>query len=331
MSADLEFYDPDKLNRLENWLVSSLTSRQDLKDKLVHLKDPSLLRKLENTELRQAISDLVVDTLVNEYPKIERRLEDPEYNDQKYCLHSFIPSSGATPDKDGVYGIMKFRGAFKTVDEMKERTEHLIRNVDSYNRYFEGYVGKPFPVTVDKRYAEKEDFIDIRNKISEVTAKHVAEERRKEKKDIDDLKMRQEKLQQKVDEEAADPFTHYLEQRVKRSHLIFTVVGGKKTLNNYLHSIKSINAWLKEKDAESPEFKESFMERYLEARRASGVPDSDMTLLQYIDDLEPPGLWDTFVENDESTGLNEELKSKLEDVTKDLNRPNNVSELDKLD
>lgn len=328
MSAESEFYDPEKVNRLEEWLVSSLTSREDLRNKLVHLKDPSLLRKIENSELRQAVSELVVDSLITNYPKVEKRLEDPEYNDQKYCLHSFIPSSGATPDKDGVFGIMKFRGVFKTVEEMQERTEYLIRNVDSYNRYFEGYVGKPFPVTVDKRYAEKEEFVDIRNKISEVTAKHVAEERRKEKKDMDDLKMRQEKLQEKVDEESADPFNTYLEQRVKRSHLIFTVVGGKKTLNNYLHSIKKINEWLKEQDEQHPEYKESFMDRYMEARRATGVPDSDMTLLQYIDDIEPPALWEHFVEDDESTGLNEELKNKLNIATADMN---STSEMDKLD
>lgn len=318
MSVDNEFYDSNKVNRLEDWLVTSLTSREDLRNKLVHLREPHLLREIQHSELRQAISDLVVDTLVKDYPKIERRLEDPEYNEQKYCLHSFIPSSGATPDKDGVFGIMKFRGAFKTIEDMQERTSYLIRNVDSYNRYFEGFVGKPFPVTVDTRYAERQEFIDVRNKISEVTAKHVAEERKKEKKDMEDLKMRQEKLQEKVDEESADPFTHYLEQRVKRSHLIFTVVGGKKTLNTYLHSIRKINAWLKEQDELHPDYKESFMDRFMEARRAVSIPDSDLTLLQYIDDAEPYGLWEHFDENDESSGINEELKDKLHAVTESL-------------
>lgn len=313
-----EFYDSEKVNRLENWLMCSLTSREDLRNKLVHLKEPHLLRNIQDSELKQALAELVVDELLTNYPKIERRLEDPIYKEQKYCLHSFIPSSGATPDKDGVFGILKFRGAFETLEEMQERTEYLIRNVDSYNRYFEGFVGKPFPITVDERYAEKQAFVDIRSKINETTAKHVADERKKEKKDMEDLKMRQEKLQEKVDEESADPLTQYIEQRVRRSHLIFTVVGGKRTLNTYLHSIKKINAWLAEKDAENPDFKEQFLDRYMMARRETGVPDSDMTLLQYINDIEPEGLWENFVEDDESSGLNEELKDKLSTVTGNL-------------
>lgn len=314
--SESEFYDVNKVNRLEDWLMTSLTSRHDLRDKLVHLKDTSLLRDITNVELKQALADLVVDELVKTYPKIERRLEDPVYKEQKFCLHSFIPSSGATPDADGVFGIMKFRGAFESEEEMQDRSEYIIKNVDSYSVLHEGFVGKPFPVTVDKRYSLKQDFIDVRNKISTITSKHVKDERAKEKADIEDLRKRQDKLQEAIEEESTDPMTHYIENRVKRSHLIFTVVGGKKTLNNYLHSIKKLNVWIQEQDELHPEYKENFMDRYMDARRASGVPDSDMTLLQYLNDIEPPNLWEWFVEEEEvSKGLNEELKEKLEDTT----------------
>lgn len=310
-----EFYDESKMNRLEDWLKTSLTSRSDLRDKLIHLTAPvSDLHRIQDAQLKQAIAEIVHDELLVNYPKIEKRLEDPEYNGQKYCIHSFVPSKGATPDSDGVFGIMKFRGAFQTEDETRDRTEYLIKNVDSYHSIHEGYVGKPFPVTVDKRYSDKQDFVDVRNKISEVTAEHVKEERKKERKDVEDLKKREEKLQEKVDEESSDPMVKYLETRVKRSHLIFTVVGGKKTINNYLHTIKALNKWLEDKDKESPEYKETFLERFMDARRQTGVPDSDMTLLQYIDDIEPPGLWDWYVEDGETRGLNEELKEKLETV-----------------
>lgn len=316
-----EFFDSEKRNRLENWLVTSLTSRHDLREKLVHLPDDARanLRQLDNEELRKAIADLVVDDLFKNYPKIEKRMQDPEYNDQKYCLHSFTPSQGAIPDKDGVFGIMKIRGTFKTEDEMRDRTTHLIQNVDAFNRYYEGFVGRPFPVTNDERYSLVKDFVDVRNKINEVTAANVKKEREKEKKDVEDLRLRQEKLQEAVDEESADPMTQYLENRVRRSHLIYTVTGGRTTLNNYLNSIKKINAWLEEQDAQHPEYKEGFMERFMDARRQVGVSDNDMTLLQYIGDLEPPGLWDGFVEQEEEVkGVNEELKEQLENATESL-------------
>ena len=60
------------------------------------------------------------------FPMIDRYYADPIYNGQTYSLHSFIPCEGATPDKRGIYGFMKCRGCFTTMEEAPKPQDWLL-------------------------------------------------------------------------------------------------------------------------------------------------------------------------------------------------------------
>jgi hypothetical protein len=301
---------------LTNWLATSLTSKVDLRKKVGMIKDASVIPRLTDDQVKQAVSELIQDDLLKDYPSVERRLVDPPIDGQEFCVHSFVPSSGATPDEHGVYGIMKCRGNFSTAVDANIHAEQLIRDVDSFSKYFTGYVGKPFPVTVDGlTYSAEHEKVDLKekvnlkDKIQRVNRENILKEREKEKVTTKQLKERSEKLQEKVDEEASDPLDEYIQTRVKRSHLIYTIVESRKKIQEYLKAVKVNDRWLADADEKNPDYRENFMDKYMEARRSTGVPDSDLSVLMYIDDVPPPHFWDGFVDDEEETAEEEDDNS----------------------
>ena len=96
---------------------------------------------------------------------------------------SFVPSSGAKPDKDQIYGMMKVRGVYATEEEANERADFIIRNVDSYHEIFHCHVGRPFPITINDDYASSVKSIDIRKKTTELISEDILNKKRQEKEE----------------------------------------------------------------------------------------------------------------------------------------------------
>ena len=105
---------------------------------------------LSEDEVNEAMKELNVKDFVSKFPKFEKFYADPKLDNQVHCLVSFFPSKGATPDSDGVFGMLKVRGTFQTQDEADLRAEYLIRNVDSFHSVYHTYVGRPFPLASTK-------------------------------------------------------------------------------------------------------------------------------------------------------------------------------------
>ena len=180
---------------------------------------------LTGTDANNAINDLVVPPISN-YPKLERMYVDPSQAGQKYSLVSFIPSLNATPDKDGIYGMIKVRGTFPTEDEANARAEYLIRNVDSYHKIYHVLTGRPFPATSSSKFSHATTEIDIRNKIKTVVSEDVKKQKDDENKVINEIKDREKKLleesKRNKNEEPANPLEEYTTQKVKFAQLVWT-------------------------------------------------------------------------------------------------------------
>ena len=87
---------------------SSLTAP---KDRDINNKwRPSKDKPLTDEQTDEALKELNVDNFIEKYPRVERFYCDPSILDQKYSLVSFIPAKGASPDEDGIYGMIKTRG-----------------------------------------------------------------------------------------------------------------------------------------------------------------------------------------------------------------------------
>jgi len=245
---------------------------------------------LTNDETEAALKALVDTSITDKFPRTERMYADPALNMQNYALFSFIPAKGATPDKDGVFGMAKIRGCFTSVQEAADRTEYLIRNHDSYHKIYTAYVGRPFPITESDKYSAEKSEIDIRKKQTEVISDDIKAKKEEERKEIEDMKEREKRLLDEAKPDyIPDPLEQYTVMRVRKAQLIWTYHETIKKVEEMKASIIKTREELKKVEDEHPEFSKQFFDKYMEARRSSGIPEektSESFVKYMVEDLE---------------------------------------------
>lgn len=258
--------------------VSSLTAPADrLCDKKFKASVGAPHLTEEQTEA--AMEDLIKMKMVESYPKLERQFVDPGIPLQQYGLISFTPAKGATPDKDGIYGFAKCRGHYATDTEAKERGEFIVKTVDSYHPINIYYVGRPFPIAADTdKFSKEIKTVDLKQAITQTISEEVRSKREKEKTDIAEMKEREKALldQGKPDYQA-DPYETYTMLVVKRAQLVWTYDRTVKQLQKIKDSIITARAEITKMDTECPEYAKECMKRYMDARRASNIPEEANT------------------------------------------------------
>jgi hypothetical protein len=237
---------------------------------------------LSVSELKDAMNELNDISYVTTFPKVERVYADPSIMNQTYCLCSFIPSSGATPDKDGIFGMMKVRGAFQTLEEASQRSEFLIQNVDSYHKIYTCYVGRPFPITTSSKYSQETSEVDIRNKVTKVISDDIKMQKRKEKEEIDDIKKREEDLISDSKKDEEDPLDVYTTLRVKKAQLIWTYLETRKKMDQMKDSIIKTRKEIVDMDNENSDYLKQYRDKYMEARNKAGIKDNDDSFMAYL-------------------------------------------------
>ena len=245
---------------------------------------------LSQEEAERAFSENYNNTLAT-FKRVDRGMVDPVLGRQRYCLHSFVPAQGATPDKDGIYGMIKCRGCFEDLETADRRAFQLIRDHDSFNKIFTAHVGQPFPATDSSRFSEDVAEVDVRKKMIEVVSRDIKEKREKEKKEMEEIKNKEKELlahnkrvveNDGVDPEEQDPMEQYTVLQVKRAQLIWTYVETKKKMEEMKQSILSAREEIEKLDAESPKYKEEYREKYNKAREESGLKADDTSFMKYL-------------------------------------------------
>lgn len=240
---------------------------------------------LTHEEFKLAKEELEQNSFINKFPRTFKYSSDPIYRDQVYCLHAFVPSQGAQPDKDGVYGMIKFRGTFPTEHEMNEKAEDILRELDSYNTIFHGYCGKWFPVTKSSKYTREIHEVDIKKKIKEVVSTDIKEKRKDEKQQISEIKQREEELRKDVKKssEDKDPIEKYIELKVKKAHCMHTLDRYKKDIEKLQKVLDESSIQLNIMDEEKSDYKEKYIDIYRKAREQVGLPIGETeTIISYM-------------------------------------------------
>lgn len=241
-------------------------------------KDP-----LSMEECQQAMKQLNRDIT---FTQVDRYYADPAQYNQNIALVSFVPSKGAKPDKDNIYGMMKVRGVYATEEEANERAEFLIKNVDSYHEIFHSFVGRPFPVTTSDVYANEIKKIDIRQKTTDIISEEIMNKKQKEKNDMMEIKEKEKKLLEESkraqNNEPRDIFEEYITENVKRAQLIWTFHETKKKMEQMKDSYEKAIHRIREIDEIHPDYVNQYREKYMEARRESGIPDDNDSFIKYL-------------------------------------------------
>ena len=229
---------------------------------------------LTEDQVNMAIKALDNTSFVDKFPKIERRYADPVIQLQQIGLISWVPAKGAKPNEQGVYGFAKLRGNFGTELEASEKAESLIRNVDSYHQIYHTYVGRPFPLTNNPKYVSDTTEVDIRKGTTESISNNIKNKKDEEQRITDEIKDREEMLlKDTTKKEADDPYELYTTLRVKKAQISWTYLETKKKLDEMKDIIIKTRGEIDELDAKSDDYKKTYYEKYMEARRQSGLSD----------------------------------------------------------
>ena len=260
---------------------SSLTSPsdRDLKNKW---RPEQEIPPLTDQETKEAMKVLNNTDFVKKFPSVDRTYADPPISMQNIALLSFIPAKGATPNENGVFGFAKVRGTYATDVEANQRAEFLIRNVDSYHQLYHLYVGRPFPITSSSKYSAETAEVDIRKETTKVISENIKEEKNKEQKTIKEMKEREEAMLAESDKARKDdgksdpdidPYEEYITLSVKKAQLSWTFLEHLKKLKEVREIILKTRKNLSTMDEDYPEFKDKYFEKYMDARRKSGLDE----------------------------------------------------------
>jgi hypothetical protein len=226
---------------------------------------------LDEDQTRAACAALQQDACID-FPRVDRNKYDPIYQNQVYALFTFMPTRGARPDDQGVFGFAKIRGTFETKEEANDRAEWLIRNTDSYHPIVTTYCGKPFPVAVGNYIKETRE-IDIRAKATETIRERVKVMRNQEQQDVNDIKEREQRLlSESQPEYVPEPLEKYVETSVKKANLMWTYMETKKKMATMRDLIVKARQELADMDAQDPSHRERYYQQYMNARRHVSLP-----------------------------------------------------------
>lgn len=262
---------------LQNSLTSPLDKVQNAST-TYNLGAPSLTEQ----EVKDAMSDLNVTSYVHKFPRFEKFYADPQLQNQNYALISFVPAKGATPDQDGVYGMLKVRGTFATEDESMLRAEHIIRNCDSYHSIYNTYVGRPFPLCANKKYITDTTEVEIKKKIVETTSTEIRKKREEERQTMKEIQEREKELLADVERKEDDPYDTYTELMVKKAQLSWTYHQTLQKMDEMKRNIIKARSEIKLMRENNEDYHNQYMGRYMEAREKAGLPNTDDSFIKYM-------------------------------------------------
>lgn len=247
---------------------------------------------------------------VENFPKINRKFIDPQKaGEPRYALFSYIElpdyemsnfldeiKTSLTDQqltklnelqsrKQVIKGVAKIRGSFFTQLEAEQKAEELIKDIDSTNSIFTCIIGTPFPL-VTEGFADELNEVDLQNQTEHTISQNVREKRRKDQKEMNELKQQQDELMQDVTmDPSAKEEENYISNRVKLAAL-------KNEINSHENKIKECTdlknncvQWLLDIKSKNPEYEATYMEKYMAARKNANIPDDDEEgLMKYMKD-----------------------------------------------
>jgi len=243
-----------------------------VRDNLTAEQLESATKALKNTNFLQL-----------EFPRTRKVRVDPELNNQRLALISFVPSKNATPDEDGCFGVAKIRGIFSNVEEADEWANNLIRNYDSYAEIDFVPVGREFPVMADNMvYVRETKEVDVRKILDKTTKEYLDKKREQEKQQIDEIKKRQKELQELPQEEDKDSIDYYIKLRVKRATALMRKDEARNVMTQCNHVIDASGVELNEVEETHPEYAKEYLEQYETALKETGIKVQDNPLIKYM-------------------------------------------------
>ena len=220
------------------------------------------------------------------YKARETVYADPPHKNQLFALFSWQPSSGCTPDKNGVYGMLKIRGTYEDENEMNKRAEYLVAHCDSFNRIYHAKNGVPVPLTLKDEYSKEIKFVRQREEDNDIIHSSVEDDKKRDEDIQKELDSRVDKIKQEEKEgTVVESIDEYIQAKVKIAFNMNAIDTLKNQLGQSQNILRKASKLVQELEEANPEFQEQFMDRFNNARRSIGVKiedDPDLKQIEYM-------------------------------------------------
>jgi hypothetical protein len=237
----------------------------------------------------------MTDFIKNTTPESEKRFNDPPIDGQTYGLFSFVPAKGATPNERGVFGYGKIRGTFSTDQEASNRSEFIVKNVDSYHTVYQTFVGKYFPVTTSSDFSKEVNRVDMRKEMTSTVSEDVKKKREKEQQEIKEIEDREKVLLEDVKKNEEDMDDKYTTLKVKKAQLTWTYIETEKKMRQMCGLIAKAQKELEDLEKTDSTLHTVYYQKYVDARKKAGLSvdkdSTDESFMKYlVEDVHLPAV-----------------------------------------
>ena len=203
---------------------------------------------LSDDQLNAAFKELIV-----KFPKLERLPVDPPVAGQNYGLFSFklLPKP-----VNGVYGFLKFRGAFATEKEWESHAKNLIRTVDSKHHIWPYQLGRWMPITVNEEFAQETLEVGQQDELNNVFNHQDTDDRKREAASVREVKSREQKLIEESRRKTTDnsSLEYFAQQVMKQQQLVQWLTQMRSRKHDLLKALQSSKEEIARLSVEHPEY-----------------------------------------------------------------------------
>jgi len=256
---------------------------------IAQIKPPNPNRSDLNAAQLKAAREALLNTKFVElkFPRERKLRVDPAISNQAIGIVSFIPSEGATPDKEGCFGCVKLRGNFSDEREADEYAKFLMRKHDSFCSYDLVRVGQEFPLLENNSiYTKETREVNVKAVIDDVSLAYIKKKKQQDRKDREEVEERQRRLVSADTSEekalAADDLEYYTTLRVKKAYCQYTIDEAKKKIAEAEEAFNKHVKEIAELDEKYPTYQKDYIAQYDKGLQAVGAKAEENPLISYM-------------------------------------------------
>jgi hypothetical protein len=221
-------------------------------------------------------TDVAFKDLIVKFPKVERMPVDPPIAGQNVGLFSFklLPKP-----LNGVYGFLKFRGAFASQGEWENHAKNIIRIVDSKHHIWPYQQGRWMPITTNEDFAKETLEVSQQEELSNIFSQRETEQQKQEAQKVREVKSRERKLMEEMKRAEPDKSSidYYAQQVMKVQQLESWLDMMRKRKRDMIKALKAGREEISRVETDHPEYKDQIDERIKQIKEEVGL-DADAPL-----------------------------------------------------
>lgn len=225
----------------------------------------SNIPNLTDEQTEAAFKELVV-----KFPKIERMPVDPPIAGQNYGLFSFkfLPKP-----INGVYGFLKFRGAFVTEAEWEAHAKNIIRTVDSKHHLWPYQQGRWMPITTNEEFAKETLEVSEQDELRSIFNQQQTDEQKQQASRVREIKNRERQLMEEARRKTVDnsSLDYYAQQVMKVQQLESWLDMMRKRKRDMLKALKAGREEMARVEGDHPEYKDQVDEKIVAIKESIGL------------------------------------------------------------